>query len=124
MRVVNQHLLSCWRELEPKDSTHRGLRKLMRYHQRNLKPEQWSRLENDLAQHPMMEPIYDFKQRRCQMLSIKHRTKKQCRKLIQQAVPEADPAISDCDSPAQAVGAGGAGEAGGRHWIGSGRRSR
>jgi len=38
IRLINQHLLACWREIDPIGSKHRGLLSLMRRHRHNLKP--------------------------------------------------------------------------------------
>ena len=54
----------------------------MRRHQRNLREEQRQRLEAYLKLHPALDSIYRFKQKLCDLLSKKHRTEKQCAKLI------------------------------------------
>lgn len=84
IRLINQHFLACWREIDPTGSKHRGLLSLMRHHQQNLKPEQQAKLSNYLASLPALEPIYAFKQRLCSLLLHKSRTRKQCQKLIPQ----------------------------------------
>src|SRR5689334_10426849 len=82
IRLVNQHFLACWREIDPVGSKHRGLLSLMRRHRHNLRPEQLLRLQEYLDQHPLLAVIYRFKQRLCYLLLKKHRTRKQCRQLI------------------------------------------
>jgi transposase len=82
IRLVNQHFLACWREIDPVGSKNRGLLSLMRRHRHNLKPEQEIRLLTYLAQRPALELIYRFKQRLCYLLLKKHKTKRQCQKLI------------------------------------------
>ena len=82
IRLINHHFLACWRDLDPAGSKHRGLISLMRRHRHNLKPEQRVRLMAYLAERPALERIYAFKQRLCFMLLNKHRTRKQCRKLV------------------------------------------
>jgi transposase len=79
IRVIHHHFLACWRELDPAGSRHRGLLSLMRRHR--LKPEQAARLADYLAAHPALELIYRFKQRLCDLLLNKHRTRRQCAKL-------------------------------------------
>ena len=37
IRLINQHYLSCWRDLDPVASKSRGLLSLMRRHRHNLK---------------------------------------------------------------------------------------
>jgi len=93
IRLVNQHYLSCWRELDPVASKSRGLLSLMRRHRHNLKPEQRLQLQTYLNGYPALDPIYRFKQRLCYLLLKKHKTRKQCEKLI----PRFLRALSDLD---------------------------
>ncbi len=81
IRVVNQHFLACWRQLDPVGSKNRGLLSLIRRHRHNLKPEQQLRLAAYLAAYPALELIYRFKQRLCYLLLKKHRTRRECQKL-------------------------------------------
>jgi transposase len=81
IRVVNQHFLACWREIDPCGAKNRGLLSLMRRHRHKLKPAQQLRLAAYLAAHPALDSIYRFKQRLCYLLLKKHRTRKQCEKL-------------------------------------------
>jgi transposase len=82
IRLVNHHFLACWREIDPLGSKNRGLLSLMRRHRHNLKPEQEIRLMAYLAERPALELIYRFKQRLCYLLLKKHKSKRQCQKLI------------------------------------------
>jgi transposase len=82
IRLINHHFMACWREMDAAASKSRGLASLMRRHRHNLKPEQRTRLEKYLAEHPLLEIIYRFKQKLCYLLLKKHRTRKQCVKLI------------------------------------------
>jgi len=82
IRLINHHFLACWRELDPANSKNRGLLSLMRRHRHNLSPQQQDRLAAYLRAHPALELIYRFKQRLCYLLLKKHRTRKQCQKLI------------------------------------------
>jgi transposase len=81
IRIINHHFLASWRQLDPSGSRNRGLLSLMRRHRHTLKPEQQQRLATYLAQHPVLELIYRFKQRLCYLLLKKHRTRKQCAQL-------------------------------------------
>ncbi len=81
IRLINQHFVACWRELDPIGAKSRGLLSLMRRHRHNLKPEQALKLADYLARHPVLEAVYRFKQRLCYLLLKKHRTRKQCEKL-------------------------------------------
>jgi transposase len=82
VRLINHHFLACWREIDAAGSKNRGLLSLMRRHRHNLKPAQQLRLFAYLAQQPALEVIYRFKQRLCYLLLKKHKTRKQCEKLI------------------------------------------
>ncbi len=82
MRLVNHHFLAAWRELDPTQSKNRGLRSLIRRHEENLKPEQKEKLKVYLAEIPVLETIYTFKQKLCRLLSKKNCTVRRCRKLI------------------------------------------
>src|ERR1044071_941699 len=82
IRLVNHHFLACWREIDPVGSKNRGLLSLMRRHRHNLKPEQRTRLTAYLAERPALNEIYRFKQRLCYLLLKKHKTRRQCQKLI------------------------------------------
>ncbi len=82
IRLINHHFLACWREIDPVGSKHRGLISLMRRHRHNLKPEQKLRLLAYLAERPALHVIYRFKQRLCYLLLKKHKTRRQCQKLV------------------------------------------
>jgi transposase len=82
IRLINHHFLACWREIDPVGSKNRGLISLMRRHRHNLKPEQKLRLLAYLAERPALELIYRFKQRLCYLLLKKHKTRRQCEKLV------------------------------------------
>ena len=84
IRLVNHHFLACWREIDPVGAKNRGLLSLMRRHRHNLKPEQKLRLMAYLAERPALDAIYRFKQRLCYLLLKKHKSKRQCQKLIPQ----------------------------------------
>jgi transposase len=82
IRLINHHFLNCWRNIDPTGSKNRRLLSLMRRHRHNLTPEQWAKLTTYFIQFPVLEPIYAFKQRLCELLMHKHRTRKQCRSLL------------------------------------------
>jgi transposase len=82
IRLVNQHFLTTWAQLDPKGRANRGLLSLMRRHEERLDPQQRVRLGEYLKGIPGLEPVYRFKQRLCRLLLIKHRTKRHCRRLV------------------------------------------
>lgn len=82
IRLVNQHFLATWRQLDPIGSKNRGLLSLMRRHAENLSGDQRLRLKAYLNANPVLDVIYEFKQKLCRLLLFKHRTARQCRWLI------------------------------------------
>jgi transposase len=79
IRLINHHFLSCWREIDPVGAKPRGLLSLMRRHRQ---PDQLAKLEAYFTRFPVLAPIYGFKQRLCYLLLKKHRTQRQCTRLI------------------------------------------
>jgi transposase len=84
IRVVLQHVLETWKQLDPEGRKNRGLLSLMRRKAENLKPEQRERLEQYFQKNPAVRIIYEAKEELCALLNIKHRTKKACRRLAAQ----------------------------------------
>lgn len=82
IRLVNQQFLATWKLLDPQGRANLGLLSLMRRHQERLRPDQQVRLRQYLKERPALEAVYDFKQKLCRLLVIKHRTVRQCRRLI------------------------------------------
>lgn len=82
IRLINHHFLACWRDIDPAGAKNRALLSLMRRHRKNLTPYQRERLDAYLALHPVLEVLCTFKQRLCSLLLVRHRTRRQCRKLI------------------------------------------
>jgi transposase len=95
IRLINQHFLACWREIDAAGAQHRGLLSLMRRHRHNLKPEQRAKLTMYLDQFPALREIYRFKQRLCYLLLKKHRTRKQCAPLARRFL-QALQQLRDC----------------------------
>jgi transposase len=83
IRIVNHHFLQCWKQIDPLRSRNRGLLSLMRRHRQNLRDdEQVERLDRYLAENPVLEAIYWFKQRLCELLLLKSRTHQACKELV------------------------------------------
>jgi len=82
IRLINQHFLACWRDVDPAGAKNRGLLSLMRRHRHNLKPDQQAKLSRYFADWPAIEQIYRFKQRLVYLLLKKNRTRKQCQRLV------------------------------------------
>lgn len=82
IRVVQQHFLETWKQLDAQGRKNRGLLSLMRRKAENLLPEQKERLEQYFDQNPAVRIIYEAKEELCSLLNIKHRTKPACRPLV------------------------------------------
>lgn len=81
---INRMFMRAWKEIDPVGSDSHGRRGLMRYHEWNLTEEQKKDLREYLAHHPALLATYEFKQELCRLLTIKHRTAKQIRRLASQ----------------------------------------
>lgn len=71
VRLVNHQFLKSWSLLDPEGRKNRGLLSLMRRHEFNLSPEQTRSLQGYLSGFPVLQEIYEFKQRLCRVLSAK-----------------------------------------------------
>ena len=86
IRVVLQHFLEAWKQLDPEGRKNRGLLSLMRRKTEKLKPEQRKCLERYFEQNPAIRIIYEAKEELCMLLNRKHQTKKACRPLAAQLI--------------------------------------
>ncbi len=84
IRLINQSFMELWKEIDPIGRKHRGLVSLMRQHGWNLRPKSRENLERYLDEYPELRPIYEFKQGLAKLMLHKHRTAKECKKLIPQ----------------------------------------
>ena len=84
IRLINHSLMEVWKQLDPIGRKNRGLLSLMRRHHWKLKPEQHQKLESYLEQHGILKTIYQYKQKLCQLMVMKHQRAKQCKRLIPQ----------------------------------------
>lgn len=82
IRLVNQHFLKAWQQLDPVGRKNRGLLSLMRRHESNLSTEQRLKLKSYLARDVVLAEIYDFKQRLCELLLTKAQNKTMLRPKI------------------------------------------
>lgn len=82
IRLITQQFLTCWRNIDPAGAKNRGLLSLMRRHRHRLLPQQKLKLTEYLDTHPVLRELYRFKQKLCYLLLKKHKTRRQCEKLI------------------------------------------
>lgn len=84
VRLVNHHFLKAWQLLDSTGRKNRGLLSLMRRHEKNLRPEQKTNLQIYLDLHPVLNEIYHFKQRLCELLSLRSKRRKELRLILQE----------------------------------------
>lgn len=82
IRLINHHFLKVWQSIDPTGKRSRGLLSLLRRHPNKLSETQVGHLNDYFTKFPALRTIWHFKYRLCALLSIKHRTKKQCKRLI------------------------------------------
>jgi transposase len=81
IRVVLQHFLEGWKQLDAAGRQNRGLLSLMRRKAGNLSPEQQERIGRYLDEQPAVRILYEAKEELCALLNIKSQTKRACRPL-------------------------------------------
>jgi transposase len=82
IRLVNHHFLKTWQLLDPEGRKNRGLLSLMRRHESRLSVIQKQKLFRYLERFPALKIVWEFKQRLCQLLLVKHQTARACKRLI------------------------------------------
>jgi transposase len=82
IRLINHHFMKVWQLIDPLGRKNRGLLSLMRRHEQNLTDFQKMRLETYFTEFPALKVIWNYKHKLCRLLSIKRRTKRQCKRLI------------------------------------------
>ena len=81
VRVVQNHFMTLFRELEPEVKNHRGYLTALRTKKGNLSEKALSKLRQLFAKNPALRVIYDQMQRVLSLLRKKAQTARQCRKL-------------------------------------------
>jgi len=84
IRLVSQHFLEAWKQIDPVGRKNRGLLSLMRRKASNLNPDQCKRLEAYFEANPAIRVLYEAKEELWALLNTKHRTKQACRPLARQ----------------------------------------
>lgn len=82
IRLINQMALQTYQSIDPGIKWNRGTLAMLRTNPENLSEKQIVKLDEYLKNQPLIKQIYDFKQRLHRLLMIKHRTAKQCKRLI------------------------------------------
>ncbi len=82
IRLVNQHFLKAWQDHDPEGRKNRGLISLMRRHEWRLSPEQRDNLGNYLSAFPVLNALYQAKQRLNRLLFLKTLTRKRAERAL------------------------------------------
>lgn len=82
IRLVNHHFMKVWQMIDPEGRKNRGLLSLMRRHEKKLAFQQKARLRDYFSQFPALSPLWEFKEKLCRLLLVKHRTQRQCQRLV------------------------------------------
>lgn len=83
IRLLNQMCLQTYQQIDPSMKNQRGTLAALRTNPANLTMDRFNKRERYLNQQPAIAAIYDFKQRIHRLLMKKHRTAKQCKRLIE-----------------------------------------
>jgi transposase len=71
VRLINQHFLKVWQQVDPEGRKNRGLLSLMRRHQWRLRDEQQANLMTYLADYPVLQALYEAKQKLVSFMLLK-----------------------------------------------------
>jgi len=77
VRLVNQHFLNAWKDVDPEGRRDRGLISLMRRHEWHLPPDKHVNLQRYLAEHPGLHALYEARQKLNRLLLLKNQRKQQ-----------------------------------------------
>lgn len=80
VRIVGLHLLRLARQLCPELGWNRAWLGLLRRRRHRLDVDQQRGLEQLLAKHPVLRPIYEMKERICSLFCLKHQSRQACRR--------------------------------------------
>lgn len=100
VRLVNQHFLELWKQIDPVGRKNRGLLKLMRRHEKNLKPEQRLKLSKYFELYPALGVIYQAKQQLMGFLLLKSLNAKKAKEMLPKFLQLID---EFANSPARAI---------------------
>lgn len=82
IRLINHHSMNVYQTIDPNIKYQRGLLNMLRTHPNKLSPKQLQLRQNYFDAQPAIEAVYNFKQRLHHLLMYKHRSARQCRRLI------------------------------------------
>jgi len=82
VRVLLTHFMDLCRQIAPGIKSHRGHLALLRMAPQRLTPDQLQRLQILFDQYPALAPLHERMHSMRRLLTVKNRTKRQCRPLI------------------------------------------
>jgi len=82
VRLVNQHFMKLWQQLDPDGRRNRGLLSLMRRHHWKLSTIQKERLHHYLAQAPVLQALYFAKQQLNGFLVMRQLNRKRAKQML------------------------------------------
>jgi transposase len=82
IQLINRQFKKTWGLIDPESRKNRNLSSLMGYHEWNLEEDQHEKLMSYLESSPVIQALYVFKQKLCRLMTKKHQTARQARKLI------------------------------------------
>ncbi|KHD87849.1 MAG: hypothetical protein OM95_12665 [Bdellovibrio sp. ArHS] len=85
VRLINQHFLKTWGQLDELGRKNRGLTYLMRMHEwTNMKEKSRRNLNRYLTENPALKAVYDFKQRLMKIILTRVYSRRDAMKIIPQ----------------------------------------
>lgn len=82
IRLINQFSMQTFHQIDPTIKYQRGLLMALKTNPSNLSPKRLCKREDYLRKQPVIATIYQFKVRLQRLLNKKHRSAKQCRRLL------------------------------------------
>lgn len=86
IRLVNHHFLKVWQQQDPEGRKNRGLLSLMRRHEWHLSKEQSLNLASYLEEYPVLDALYQVKQRLIRLLLRKTLNRKMAKRALPKLV--------------------------------------
>jgi len=82
VRLVNQHFLNAWKDVDPEGRRHRGLISLMRRHEWHLPPDKHANLQRYLSEHPGLQALYEARQKLNRLLLLRNLRKQRAQQKL------------------------------------------
>ena len=86
VRLVLHYFMELFRRIAPELGRNRGYLAALRKRPDRLTPSQRQRLRDLFERHPAFKPIYSQMRNLCDLITLRHRTARQCRRLAPRLV--------------------------------------